>query len=275
MSPSSPQQDPDTPASFVFTGTVKKLKAATMTSVPITKQTAVVHVDQVQQAPKILSRYEGHDITVQLRERSDLKAGMQAIFYTNEWLFGDGVAVQEQRHTEVGQSAAAPASKSGSAPGREAQALRQHLEDADIVVSGKVISVGLPKETGAKGARAGSGTASLTGRVSEHSPLWNEALVEVQTVEKGRESHKQIVVRFPRSSDVAWAKAPKFEPGQQGLFVLHRASEEGASSRRGGGKSKQGPQSYVALHAHDFLPTHKTEQVRSLIPTSGRKPSAG
>ena len=42
-------------SNFVFRGTVKELNAATMPSVPITKQTVIVHVDQVLKASKMLS----------------------------------------------------------------------------------------------------------------------------------------------------------------------------------------------------------------------------
>jgi hypothetical protein len=144
------------------------------------------------------------------------------------------------------------------------------VSDADIVVSGRVVSVRLLDESVRSRGKTAVAAPS-TGHVSEHSARWNEAIVEVQTVEKGRESHKQIVVRFPRSTDVAWAKAPKFEPGQEGLFVLHKASDEEAPSPRSAGAKRKRPQSYVALHAGDFLPAHGAEAVKALMPTATPK----
>src|SRR6267143_1469715 len=105
MSVTSSQEALARQASFVFKGTVKKLKAATLPSVAVTDQTVIVHVDQVLQAPKLLSSYEGKDITVQLGKEKKLKEGEQAIFYTNGWLFGDSIAVQSIGHTEAGKSA--------------------------------------------------------------------------------------------------------------------------------------------------------------------------
>ena len=53
-------------AKFVFQGTVKKVKAATLKEVPVSDLTVVVRVDRVIQAPEVLSAYSGHDVTVQL-----------------------------------------------------------------------------------------------------------------------------------------------------------------------------------------------------------------
>jgi len=266
-------------ASFVFKGTVKKLKAATLPSVPVTDQTVIVRVDQVLQAPKLLSGYEGKDITVQLGKEKKLKEGEQAVFYTNSWLFGDSIAVQSVGHTEAGKSVTASfASESKSIKTKEDRDLREHLADADVVVRGRVVSVGLPEKAAARGAEKSAGkkgakTGSTT-HVSEHSARWNEAIVDVQSVEKGRPSRKQISVRFAGSGDVAWAKAPKLEPGQEGVFILHKAATEKAigTSKRGSGAAKEGrQQSYVALHAHDFLPGHSAENVKALMQSAAPK----
>lgn len=277
MSPNARQDELAQQASFIFKGTVKKLKAATMPSVPITNQTAVVHVDQVQQAPKLLSGYEGKDITVQLSKGSKVKEGKQAIFYTNGWLFGDSIAVQSSGQTDVGESAAAfTANSSRLIKTRDDRDLQEHLADADLVVRGRVVSVGLPGESAVRSARVPAATAASTSHVSEHSARWNEAIVDVQSVEKGRQSHKQIVVRFPRSGDVAWAKAPKFEPGQEGVFVLHKApTEKGTTPQRRTGAGKGGRrQSYVALHARDFLPSHSAGNIKALIQSAPPRKSS-
>jgi len=260
-------------ASFVFKGTVKKLKAATLPSVPVTDQTVIVHVDQVLQAPKLLSGYEGKDITVQLGKEKKLKEGEQAIFYTNGWLFGDSIAVQSIGHTEAGTSARPlMANESRSIRTKEDRDLQEHLADADVVIRGRVVSVGLPEGSSVRGA--GKKAVSSTTHVSEHSARWNEAIVDVQSIEKGRPSHKQISVRFASSGDVAWAKAPKLEPGQEGVFILHNAEPEKVigTSKRGSGAAKGGrQQSYVALHAHDFLPAHSAGNVKALMQSAAPK----
>jgi hypothetical protein len=278
MSAISRQDELARQASFVFKGTVEKLKAATMPSVPITSQTVVVHVDQVLQAPKILSGYEGKDITVQLSKGSKVKEGKQAIFYTNGWLFGDSIAVQSIGHTDVGESGGAFSADAGrSIKTTKDRDLQEHLAGADLVVRGRVVSVGLPEESAVRGVKATAATTASTSRLSEHSARWNEAIVDVQSVEKGRQSQKRIMVRFPRSDDVAWARAPKLDPGQEGVFILHKpASETGTTTPKrgiGGGKEPRWP-SYVALHAEDFLPTDRAGDIKALIPTAPPRKSS-
>jgi len=277
MSSTSRQNKLAEQATFVFRGTVKKLKAATMPSVPITNQTVIVHVDQVVQASKLLSGYEGRDITVLLTEGSKVKEGKQAVFYTNGWLFGDSIAVQSSGHTDVGKSAtafSAPVAKSFET--KRDRDLKEHLADADIVVRGKVVSVGLPGELHVQGGKPKAAKPGSTSYVSEHSPQWNEAIVDVQSVEKGRHSQKQIAVRFPRSDDVAWAQAPKLDPGQEGFFILHKAATKTGTKKpkRVGAEKKGRLQSYVALHAQDFLPTSKFGDISALIQSATSRKSS-
>lgn len=85
---------------------------------------------------------------------------------------------------------------------------------ADVVVSGRV------GEVRAAAVRQPRGTIQLP--ITEHDPQWREAVVEVTAVHKGRRVPRSIRVRFPASTDVAWARAPKLHAGQQGTFLLKR-----------------------------------------------------
>src|SRR5437588_291154 len=67
-------------ASFVFQGTVKTLKAATMPEVPVSDHTVVVRVDRLIQAPEALSDFAGHEITVKIASGTNVKAGHTLIF---------------------------------------------------------------------------------------------------------------------------------------------------------------------------------------------------
>src|SRR5258705_9181012 len=278
MSSVSRQDELASQATFVFRGTVKELKAATMPSVPITNQTAIVHVDQVLKAPKMFSNYEGKDITVQLSKGRKGKEGKQAIFYTNGWLFGDSIAVQSSGQTDLGESAAPRNAYADRLIKTEKDHdLKEHLADADIVVSGRVVSVGVPEESVVRGVKASAASGVETSRVSEHSAKWDEAIVDVHSVEKGRHLQKRIAVRFPRSNDVAWAHAPKLGAGQEGVFILHKAAPEPVLKTPKGRvrPGKKGPlQTYVALHAQDFLPTHRAEDIRDLIQSTAKRKSA-
>src|SRR5262245_52185258 len=77
---------------FIFKGTVKKLKSATMKEVPVDKNTAIVTVDQVIEAPADLANYDGQDLTVQLS--GSHKVGETLILNTVSWLYGDSIAVR-------------------------------------------------------------------------------------------------------------------------------------------------------------------------------------
>ena len=59
-------------ARFVFNGTVKKLKAATLPEIKKAdrERTVVVRVDQILQAPPIFTNRTGQDVTVQLKNTS-------------------------------------------------------------------------------------------------------------------------------------------------------------------------------------------------------------
>lgn len=264
MAATSSQEEMASQASFVFKGTVKKLKAATLPSAPVTDQTTIVHVDKVLQAPKLLSAYEGLDITVQLGKEKKVKEGEQAIFYTNGWLFGDSIAVQSVGHAAVGESDAASIGGSRAATqAKEDRELQEHLADADVVVRGRVVSVGLPEPESGGATKA---KAESTSYASEHSPRWNEAIVDVQSVEKGEPAHKHISVRFAGSDDVAWAKSPKLEAGQEGVFILHDAGkDEGVETSKRGASKDDPRQSYVVLHDEDVQPAHSVENIKALI----------
>ena len=250
-------------ASFVFKGTVNKLKAATMSNVPVTSRTAIVRVDEILQAPKLLSGYQGQNITVQLNKAEKVKEGQQAVFYTNAWLFGDSVAVQSVGHREVTESVLATAQGESAVSAKRNRDLHEHLRDADVVVKGKVVSVGLPKKLASAAGKTKASKENATTHYSEHSPKWNEAIVDVESVEKGRKLQKRITVQFPQSDDVAWRRAPKLDPGQEGIFLLHKSPTEAAAKKQAAGTTKK--QSYVVLHDDDFLPADKASHVRSLI----------
>src|SRR5262249_49808701 len=70
-------------SSYIFVGVVQKTNATTVPLVPASDRTAVVRVEEVLFAPKNLANYTGHDVTVELREGSSIKAGDRLAFFTN------------------------------------------------------------------------------------------------------------------------------------------------------------------------------------------------
>src|SRR5215471_3324293 len=199
MSARSRQEKMARQASFIFEGTVQKLKAATMSSVPVTDNTVVVHVDNVKEAPKTLLAYGDKDITVELSKGEKVKEGEKAVFYTNGWMFGDGIAVQSIGHTDIeSESVASSASASDPVQAKKDRELQEHLADADMVVAGKVIDVKSPDDSRNRTEKGKLATAPAP--VSEHSARWRTAIIDVNNVIKGDSSPKQIAVQFPSSN---------------------------------------------------------------------------
>ena len=254
-------------ARFVFIGTVQRLRAATMDDVPIDDRTAVVRVDEVIHAPEVLTHYAGHDITVHVGGRKRVQQGQQAKFYTNGWLFGDSVAVESLDHEAVRGPAAAASREIGDPVRRLVQRdLQGRFADANLVVSGRVTSVRVPGDVVAATSARGDEAATAVGRISEHDPDWRIAEVRVDEVHKGAHPTDTVSVRFPSSQDVMWHDAPKFHPGQEGFFMLHKTDEvvgKKAAVERGALVQDRGE--FVAPRATDFQPFSDPGGVRHLI----------
>jgi hypothetical protein len=261
-------------ASFIFKGTVKKAGAATMRVLPVTNRTAIVQVDEVLEAPDVLADYAGQKITVELGGRKQFKVNEQYLFYGNGWVFGDGLAVQSLAHELAGKTFAT-AAPTGKPTDRLHQKLaRARFETADIVVMGRVTSVRVPPETLAAAVAAiltESEETPVLKPISEHDPVTQEAVIEVEAVHKGGLGVSEVTLRFPRSTDVRWYQAPKFSPGQQGFFMLHQGEEAVSQPPvRGAAISaalavRETAGFHTALHSADFQPLNEPGGVREIL----------
>jgi hypothetical protein len=260
---------------FVFRGTVKKIRSATMKEVPVGDRTAIVHVDQVIESPKSFVHYEGQDITVELEGRKKVAAGDELIFHANSWIFGESVAVRAVTLEKVTNAHAALLQRGGDpAAHRAIRRLSEHVNAADLVVSGKVMAVTVPPEvTGhaLAAANALGGAAPPPARpVSEHDPQWRQAVIQVEQTEKGAHDSPEVTVLFPASTDVIWYKAPKFQAGQQGTFVLHKTTIETAEHQALRGLAVAGDagtkvEVYTALHPEDVQPPQEQAAIKAMI----------
>jgi hypothetical protein len=231
-------------ATFVFRGTVRKLRASTIPSLPLTTETAIVMVDEILRGPDAFSAYAEQEITIQSDDPLGLEKGQRAIFHTSSVIVGQSLAVRVLRwEPDISQRR-----------GREehswddsAADLREQVVKADLVVIGRVLSVSEPEVARARGRK------HLAPPISEHDPLWHEAIVEVGEVAKGRAPRRQIVIRFPQSSDVRWYDSPKLEPGQEGIFLLQRTASPG------------GRQIYTVRGAGAFQPLAARARIESLV----------
>ena len=231
---------------FVFEGTVRRTGAVTSPEIELTPATVVVHVDKVLKGPHVLSRFAGREITVLFGERPGTSPGTRAVFFTNAFHYGEGLAVREVGSLD----------KTGAEVEREVHEAMKHADDdnllkqlreARLVASGGVTKVG-PYE---RHERVGT----------EHDPEWWECVIEVETIEKGpaksekiKAGKAHITIFFAHSADVAWYKSPKPKVGDRGVFILHEGEV----------RSRQTP-GLAILHPLDFQPISQVEHVRALL----------
>jgi hypothetical protein len=229
-----------------------------MTAATVTDRTCIVTVNQIIEAPQNLAAYAGQDITVQLRSRRKVSVGDRMIFHAISWLFGESLAVRSlyeeiEADTSTGSVDAVTRRKQGE--------ISKHFKEADVVISGRVIEVRLPTSGPIQKQKAG--TVKGTTHVSEHDPRWREAVIEVVKVHKGSPSKRQVVIRFPASKDVAWRRAPKFEAGQEGYFMLHESTE--AAGGRATKKGSEAPATFTVQDPHDYQPYTEAGGIKSII----------
>jgi hypothetical protein len=233
-------------ASFVFKGTVLKLKATTTADIPKSDRTVVVRVDETVRAPEALSHYNGQDVTVQLTGRKKVTKGQQLVFYTNGLLYGESLAVQSVDQDVPPTVHAAAAVAPNPVRNLVERDILSRASSADAVISGRVTSVRVPTDVVAAHSAVAGGLPPE--HISEHYPDWRIAEVQVDEVHKGTHGSNTAEIRFPNSDDVLWHYAPKLRTGQGGLFILHKAAREKAAARAAptdGGE-------YVCLHPVDF-----------------------
>jgi hypothetical protein len=233
-------------APFSFIGTILHLGAATMTDVTIDDHTAVVHVDHVLHAPDTFAGIEGQRITIQLALNVDPPAvGQTLTFFAEGRVFGESIAVAEigrlpvdsvEPHVSAALAAGAPAGAfDGVLQEMQQDRLREHAAGADAVVVGRVVSV----------EKAGPVTHS------EHDPDWWRATIDVYHVERGQVTPGRVRVLYANSSDVRWRRAPKPQPSQGGVWILHQSPA---------GLRRIAP--FQILDPEDYQPTQNLEMLR-------------
>jgi hypothetical protein len=275
MSKSSKAEKLASQATFIFKGTVKRLKAATIPSLPVTEKTAVVRVDEILRASEALQHFAGTDITVLLDSRENFGKGERALFYTTSWMLGESLAVVSLGHTPVSGDSAAATDSTLSSSDETIQRLQKKVVDADTVVTGRVTNVRLARASLPTKGRAKKSGRDEYGPISEHDPIWQEAVIEVSDVEKGRGTQKRILVRFPESTDVMWVDTPKLQLGQEGVFLLKNEKGQRKSAARSGSVpasklATPAQKVYTALDSEAVQPIQKVEAIRSIIKTTKR-----
>jgi hypothetical protein len=221
-------------STFVFHGTVQQVRAVTMPVVPVSDATVVVTVQRILLSPDILGDYTGRSITMLARAPGALQVGQQAVFFTQGWMLGDGVAVREVGHVAP-ENLSEPKARLARARSRLAdRRLRARIGRSDLIVVGRVSSVK---------------PADVRAAPSEHGPQWQVASVTITTVLKGH-APDSLTVYFPGTQDIAWARSPKFTVDQRGIWLLHQDREL---------------DTYTALDPLDFHAPDQRQRVERLM----------
>ncbi|MER7540525.1 hypothetical protein ABTX77_37995 [Streptomyces sp. NPDC097704] len=243
-------------APLSFVGTVTRLGDARVADVPVDERTAVVQVDAVLHAPDAFKKLAGSEVTVQLSAELDPPAvGDAAAFFTDGTVYGRGLAVHEvgrlpadavQPHLSRAARTADAMPFSALERDIEDEDMVTHADEADAVVIGVV--VGLEQA----GRRQAGGEQAGVEDVSEHTPNWWLAQLDVGHVEQGDVAEGPITVLYPNSRDFRWFQAPKPHASQEGMWFLH--ATEGALA-------EWAP--FQILHPDDYQPVQKLETLQA------------
>src|SRR5215207_1122896 len=232
-------------STFTFVGRVKELNASAAAEIPATSSTAVVTVDEVLQAPPMFTDLDGSDITIQLSSPQQVVEGQQVTFFTVGLTYGTSLAVQEIGHVEgradvglAGEIAALGPTTSEN----QSTLLRQHIADADIVLTGMVSGIKFPEGF------------DPYGPASEHAARWREATIIVESVEKGNLSDDTVTAFYAASGDMQWYRTPTLEVGQNAIFVLNKREIQDLQT-----------EGYALLDALDVHPRQEYTLIQTLI----------
>src|SRR5262249_42167406 len=138
--------------------------------------TAVATVEEVIEAPELLSHLAGQEITLRFEGRKRPKKGQQVTFRCVSWLFGEAVAVRVidfQPVTAAGRALVAAATSLDPAARLAQRDAQTRFDQADVVASGRVVSVSMAPGS-APAMLSLNAEANVEDRLSEHVPMWRD-----------------------------------------------------------------------------------------------------
>ena len=123
---------------------------------------------------------------------------------------------------------------------------------------------------------AAADAGDIVPRLSEHDPQWWEAVIDVDDVVAGNvEQEGQVTVMYPNSDDVMWRHTPKFQAGQEGVWILHKeqiralARESPANIAMHAIAVAEGTGAYTALDPMDFQPLDQLDRIKAATRRNG------
>lgn len=236
-----PSQMPAPEATFVFRGSVTEAQSTALPQLEASDATYAVTVDEVVHQAGTFDDQTGKLVTVISSERK-LEPGGRFVFYTEPVMFGESVAVRLIRAGADDR----PVAEIGEEVKRDLETgrLRERVREADLIVAAVVARVD---------------TAQARSRLdSEHVPELRRATVQVSEVLKGQLSTEEVAFLFASSMDIMWYRSPKFQQGDEGIFLLN-SDAEGLEMFGVGGET------LTLLHPLDFQPPDKLDAIKGLL----------
>ncbi|KIP17801.1 hypothetical protein KY49_3609 [Burkholderia sp. MSHR3999] len=226
-------------SSLIFSGTVVERGTSSVPTVKPNDKLVVVRVDRALRADPVLGELGGKLITVVASAPESLSVGQQAVFFTNSWIHGRGIAVREMMHVDIAQTDTV-AEAVAKLPEDH---LIERLRGAELVVDAEVTKVG-------------SADKVIHDR---KAAWWAPAELKIHTVLRGAPI-KSAVVYFATADWPPWTNALRLEQGQRGVFILRSRSD---AKTRSEAMLEAG--SLVAVDPTDFQPESQLQQVKKLL----------
>ena len=228
-------------ASLIFSGTVVKLGASELPTLPAREHYAVIQVDRGLRVDPALGDLRRKSITMVTKPASgDLKEGQKAVFFTRSWIHGKGIAVHEVGRLGI-ESEDAVANAVAALPDLH---VKERLQSAQRVLLAEVSEIRkVPNQ-----------------KRTRDAPFWSVAVLTVIEALKGGAESAQVF--FPTSKTRPWFRAPRFTLHQRGVFLLH-ADEPRAVGWLDGTTAAN--ETFTALDPADFQPESRVEEIKKLL----------
>ena len=188
-------------SNLIFSGTVVELGASSVANLAPRDNFAVVSVDRSLRCDAALGDLRRKKVTVELLDQGGLQPDQRALFFTLNWIQGGGIAAREVARMETQQEDGV-AAEVARLPERH---LAERLADSTLVVLAEV-------------AETRSTPFDIRWR---NAPQWATASFRNIEALQG-DPTEDMVVLFPTSGRPMWARAPRLNKGQRGIFLLHR-----------------------------------------------------
>jgi hypothetical protein len=223
---------------FIFGGTVLALGASSVPAVRPKHKLITAHMDRSLRVNALLGDLRGSIITISVKTPESFRVGQSAVFFTNSWIHGKGIAVREVGHVgiEHQEDVAAEIAKLPQ------QHLTERLRLAALVVQAEIVAIDPPAPT-----------------FDQHAALWAKAHLRIDATLHGQHRHVAILY-FPTAPWPPWDRKLRYALHQRGIFLLHKPSQKEVIS------SEPLPaDGFVALDSADFQDEAEKGHIEHLL----------